>query len=54
MIFIALMIASALAADPEVAPNPGAIVDGNAAGAAAPITIATRRSIRYPSSLVTS
>lgn len=54
MWFFAFLIASALAADTEVAPNPGAIVDGNAAGAAAPIQTAPKRPPRPPRARVST
>jgi hypothetical protein len=52
--FLAFLISAALAADSEIAPNPGAIVDGNAAGAAKPIETAPKRPPRPPRARVST
>jgi hypothetical protein len=52
--FLALLIATAFAADSEIAPNPGAIVDGNPAGSATAIQTAPKRPPRPPRARVST
>jgi hypothetical protein len=52
--FTALLVASAFAADSEVVPNAGAIVDGNPVGAAKPLQTSPRRAPRPPRARVST